>query len=163
MNDKVKIILATVENKSTIVPATQEIQQVEAIAKDIINKKIEENQTLQNEIQDYDTFIQKFKTDQIILVSNETTTTSLKTPILKIDSVTKNILQSQENPTKTYLDLNKRMVQGYLDAVNNDGAEKLNMSDTTYKKSKAYLTTTKEKIDTALLAYTDAPLLAQGQ
>jgi len=55
------------------------------------------------------------------------------------------------------------MVQGYLDAVNNDGPEKLNMSITTYKKSKTYLETTKDKIDTALLAYTDAPLLAQGQ
>ena len=28
------------------------------------------------------------------------------------------------------------MVNGYLDAVNNDGPEKLNMSATTYKNSK---------------------------
>jgi hypothetical protein len=53
------------------------------------------------------------------------------------------------------------MVQGYLDAVNNDGPEKLNMSITTYKKSKTYLEETKGKINTALLAYTDTPLLAQ--
>jgi hypothetical protein len=35
------------------------------------------------------------------------------------------------------------------------------MSSATYKKSKQYLETTKEKIDTALLAYNDGPLLAQ--
>jgi hypothetical protein len=45
--------------------------------------------------------------------------------------------------------------------VNNDGPEKLNMSQTTYKKSKTYLEATKEKIDTALIAYNDKPLLAQ--
>jgi len=80
---------------------------------------------------------------------------------LTIDSATKNILSSQEDPTKTYLDLNKRMVKGYLDAVNNDGPEKLNMSASTYKNSKKYLETTKQKIDTALLAYNNGPLLAQ--
>jgi len=46
--------------------------------------------------------------------------------------------------------------------VNNDGAEKLNMSPSTYSKSKTYLETTKQKIDTALLAYNDKPLIAQA-
>jgi len=163
MNDRVKLILATVENKSTISPATQEIEQVETAAKGIINTKIQENKQLQKEIQDYDKFIKKVQNNKTVLVDEKTMSTSLKSPILHIDSATKNILQSQEDPTKTYLDLNKKMVQGYLDAVQNDGAEKLNMSPTIYKKSKAYLETTKEKIDTALLAYNDTPLLAQGQ
>ena len=162
MNNRVKTILATVENKSTVLPATNQIEQVEKAAKEIINQKIKENQTVQKEIQNYDTFIEKLKKNQIVLVDDTTTTANLKTPILTIDSATKTMLQSQENPTKTYLDLNKRMVQGYLDAVNNDGPEKLNMSTTTYKKSKEYLETTKEKINTALLAYNDKPLLAQG-
>lgn len=158
-----KTILATVENKSTVLPATDQIQQVERAAKEIINTKIKENNTLQKEIKDYDNFIRSIRDDTIVLVKNTTISTSLKAPILTIDAATRNILQTQEDPTKTYLDLNKKMVQGYLDAVDNDGAEKLNMSATTYKKSKKYLETTKEKIDTALLAYTDKPLLAQGQ
>jgi len=163
MNDRVKTILATVENKSTVLPATDQIQQVEKAAQSIINGKIQENKQLQKEIWDYNTFIKKIENNQTVLVDDTTLSTSLTTPLLTIDSPTKNILQTQEDPTKTYLDLNKRMVQGYLDAVNNDGAEKLNMSPTTYKKSKTYLETTKEKIDTALLAYTDTPVLAQGQ
>ena len=163
MNDRVKTILATVENKSTVLPATDQIEQVEKAAQSIINGKIQENKQLQKEIWDYNTFIKKIENNQTVLVDDTTLSTSLTTPLLTIDSPTKNILQTQEDPTKTYLDLNKRMVQGYLDAVNNDGAEKLNMSPTTYKKSKTYLETTKEKIDTALLAYTDTPVLAQGQ
>lgn len=163
MNDRVKIILATVENKSTILPATDQIQQVETAAKNMINSKIQENRAVQKEIKEYDNFIKKLKNNEIVLVDDKTISASFKAPLLTIDSPTKKILQSQEDPTKTYLDLNKRMVQWYLDAVNNDGAEKLNMSATTYKKSKQYLETTKEKIDTALLAYTNTPLLAQGQ
>lgn len=161
MNDRVKTILATVENKSTILPATSQIQQVEKAAQGIIEKNIKENQTLQKEVSEYDEFIKKLQNNPIALVDDKTLSVSLKTPILTIDSPTKNILQSQEDPTKTYLSLNKRMVQGYLDAVNNDGPEKLNMTTATYKKSKKYLETTKEKIDTALLAYSDKPLLAQ--
>ena len=42
MNDNVKVILATIENKSTILPATKQIQEVETAAKGIINKKIQE-------------------------------------------------------------------------------------------------------------------------
>jgi len=161
MSDRVKTIVATIENKSTILPATQQIQQVEKIAQGIIKSKIKENQTTQKEIQKYDNFIKKLKANEVVLVADKTTSASLTTPLFTLDPATKDILQSQEDPNKTYLNLNKNMVQGYLDAVNNDGPEKLNMSQSTYSKSKKYLETTKEKIDTALLAYNDHPLLAQ--
>jgi len=65
MNNRVKTILATVENNSTIQPATSQIQQVEQAAKNIINSKIKENQTVEKEIQDYDVFIKKLK-DKVI-------------------------------------------------------------------------------------------------
>lgn len=163
MNDRVKTILATVENKSTIVPATSQIEDVEKAAKWMINSSIQENKKTQNEIKNYDSFIKKLQGKEIVLVSDTTATASFNTPLRTVDAPTRQILQAQEDPTKTYLDLNKKMVQGYLDAVNNDGPEKLNMSTSTYKNSKKYLETTKEKIDTALLAYTDKPVLAQGQ
>ncbi|MEI8009097.1 MAG: hypothetical protein WCI00_07105 [bacterium] len=50
MSDRVKTILATVENKSTVLPATDQIQQVEKDAQSIINGKIQENKQLQKEI-----------------------------------------------------------------------------------------------------------------
>jgi len=111
MNNRVKTIVAMVENKSTISPATAQIQQVEKAAQGIIKNKIEENKILGNEIKDYDTFIKKLQNNPIALVADKTFTASLKTPILTIDTPTKNILQAQEDPNKTYLSLNKRMVQ----------------------------------------------------
>lgn len=163
MNDRVKTILATVENSSKIAPATQQIQEVAQAAQGIITKQKQKNQERMEEIQSYDSFIEKFKENEIVLVDEDTVSAKLTAPLLTIDSHTKSILQSQEDPTKTYLNLNKKMVEGYLYAINTDGAEKLNMSQSTYNKSKKYLETTKKGIDTALLAYEDKPLLAQSQ
>jgi hypothetical protein len=162
MNDKVTTILATVENKANILPATKQIQQVQKAAQSIIDDQQKENETLQKEISDYDSFIKKIQDQTIVLVDDKKISASLSTPLLTIDATTKTILSSQEDPTKTYLTLNQKMVNGYLKAVNTDGAEKLNMSQSTYTKSKKYLETTKEKIDTALLAYSDKPMLAQA-
>ncbi|MEI6672330.1 MAG: hypothetical protein WCL02_02990 [bacterium] len=111
MNDRVKMILATVENKSTISPATHQIESVEKAANSIIDASIKENKKAQNEIKNYDTFIKKMQKNQTVLVSDTTATASFKAPLLTIDAPTKQILQAQEDPTKTYLDLNKRMVQ----------------------------------------------------
>ncbi len=163
MNDRVKTITATIEHKATVQPATKQLQEVEQAAKNIIDKKIQENKDIQEKIKDYGTFIKDIEDNQTVLVDEKSESVSLKAPLLTIDTPTKNVLDNQEDPTKTYLDLNKRMVQGYLDAVNNDGPEKLNMTETTYTQSKKYLETTKENIDTALLAYNDQPILAQTQ
>jgi DNA repair exonuclease SbcCD ATPase subunit len=139
MNDRVKTILATVENTSTITPATQQIQEVENAAQGIIQKQIEKNKERQKEVEDYDNFIEKLKSDDVVLVDDDTISAKLTTPLLTIDTHTQNILQSQEDPTKTYLNLNKKMVEGYLYAINTDGPEKLNMTQSTYNKSKKYL------------------------
>lgn len=111
MSNRVKTILATVENKSTILPASKQIQEVETAAQNIINQKIQENKTTQQQLKSYDTFIKNLRTKETILVADTTTTTSLKTPILTIDSATKTILANQEDPNKTYLTLNQKMVE----------------------------------------------------
>ncbi|MEI7918863.1 MAG: hypothetical protein WCH65_01250 [bacterium] len=84
MHDNVKTILATIENKSTILPANKQIEQVEKATKDIINQKIKENKDLQNQIKNYDQFIKKFK-DTNVLVDAKTTTANFSAPLLTID------------------------------------------------------------------------------
>jgi len=85
MNDRVKTILATVENKSTILPATDQIQAVEKAAKDIINKKIQENKQVQKEMEQYDTFIKNLQDKTTVLVSDETISATLSSPLLTMD------------------------------------------------------------------------------
>lgn len=153
IHEKAKTLISIIDTKSNIQPATTEIENIKNTAQSIIQETQKENQELQNKIKDYDTFIRSLQADKIVLVSQNTTTTQLKSPLLKIDTASKTILKNQEDPTKTYLALNKTMVDGYLKAINNDSAQKLNMTQSTYNKSKKYLETTKEKIDNQLLAY----------
>jgi len=113
-NDKITKILAIADNKSNILPATKEIEQVEQAAQKMIENTIQENKKMQEAIKDYDSFIKQFKEDNdIVLVKNDSTknTTKFMTPIMKIDAPTKHILDTQEDPTKTYLSLNKQMVE----------------------------------------------------
>ena len=143
-HDEVQRILAIVNNTSDIKAANKEISDIEQAAKKIIQKSQEENKELQEQIKDYDNFIQNIKENSISLVSQEQVATQLETPLFTIDKTSKQLLSSQEDPTQSYLKLNQKMVDGYLFAINNDGPEKLNMTQATYNKSKTYLETTKE-------------------
>lgn len=84
MHDNVKTILATIENKSTILPANTQIEQVEKASKKIINEKIQENKDLQKQIKNYDSFIKGFR-DKTILVDAKTTSANFSAPLLTID------------------------------------------------------------------------------
>ena len=155
MQTKVKTILATIENKSSISPATKELHNIQHAAQTMIDQSIQANKQTEKDIMEYDTFIQNLKEQKTVLVANTTNATTLTSPLLHIDNHSKTIIQNQEDPNKSYLSLNKTMVDGYLKAIQTDGPEKLNMTQSTYDKSKTYLETTKNKIDTALLAYND--------
>ncbi len=163
-NDQVKNILAIVDNQSTVTPNINGIETVKKAATNIIKKNRDEQLKIQEQLKDYDNFIKNLEATNIVLVNDTNEKVELKTNILDIDNYSKNILDMQEDPTKTYLDLNKNMVEGYLNALYNDGPEKLNMTQSTYNKSQTYLETTKNKIDQALFAYndTDQTMLAQS-
>lgn len=163
MHEKAKKLVSMIDTKSNIQPATAEIQQIQDTAQQMIQQSQEDNKSIQTKIKEYDKFIRSLPTEKIVLVNQQQSSTQLNTPLFKIDSASKTILKNQEDPVKTYLTLNKTMVDGYLRAIHNDGAQKLNMTTSTYNKSKKYLETTKEKIDTTLLAYEESeqtPLLA---
>lgn len=71
MNDRVKTIIATVDNVSTIKPATKQIEEVRSAAQGIIDEKRKENLKIEQQIQDYDTFIKKLKNDEVVLVDEK--------------------------------------------------------------------------------------------
>ena len=158
--NEVQNILAIANNTSDVKAANKEISEIEQTAQKIIKNLQKENKNIQDKIKNYDNFINEIKEQNISLVAQNETSTILTTPLFTIDNTSKQILHSQEDPTQSYLSLNKKMVDGYLYAVNNDGPEKLNMTQSVYNKSKKYLETTKSNIDNALLAY-ENPLLAQ--
>lgn len=139
-------ILQTIASDSKVTPAKKEIDEAERTTQTLINDKRKEIDTLSRRIEKYDTFISDLKKDTIQLVKDETTSLSISTPLMKLPQETKNRISLQEDPTKTYLDLNKWLIQGYLKALEKDGPEKLAMTNDTYNKSKQYLTTLQNNI-----------------
>jgi hypothetical protein len=86
-----------------------------------------------------------------------------------MNDTTKQLIANQEAPNKTYLALNKTLVQGYRQAIASSSAADLNMTPDTYKKSSDYLDTLAQKIDNATTisdqqepAKTEKILLAAG-
>jgi hypothetical protein len=101
---------------------------------------------LANEVKSYDTFIKKVEANTVKLVSANNLQTSISAPLITMNESTKQMIASQESPTKTYIALNKTLVNGYVKAMENSSATDLNMTNDVYKKSKTYLTTLQERI-----------------
>ncbi|MCF7835432.1 phage tail protein, partial [Candidatus Gracilibacteria bacterium] len=58
----------------------------------------------------------------------------------------KKIILAQESPTKTYINTQKKIVKGYINALENNDAKTLNMSELVYSKSINYLQNLDKKI-----------------
>ena len=144
--EKLDKISYGINNKSNI---SVESENINKIAKEVVNimekKRSEYNTLSDNILNNYDKFISDLKLSGI-LVSEEKEKNSFETNILNIDSLNREILSKQESPTKTYLSLNEKFVDGYLSAIKDNSAESLNMTQDTYYKSQKYLSELKNKI-----------------
>jgi prophage antirepressor-like protein len=100
-------IIQTISADSKVTPANKEINDAQRVTQDLINDKRKEVQELSRKVQNYDAFISNLQKDNVQLVKEETTTLNISTPLMKLPQATKEIISSQEDPSKTYLDLNK--------------------------------------------------------
>jgi len=153
--DQANNILAIINTPANVNPTIEKIKNIENQAQTIIHDKQKEIQAIESQIQnDYPWFIKDIINSDIKLVKDDDKiNVTLSSPIFAINPSTKAIIANQDNPAKTYLEINKWMVDGYLDALNNDWAEKLNMNQITYDNSKNYLEKLSQKINETLPAF----------
>ncbi len=145
-NNKIKNILEDMQD-ANIQWQTDEIRNIWQQAQDIISKQRNENIKLaQNIKSDYDGFIKIIEKNPTRLVSNDKIDIELSADLFKIPDQTKKILLAQEAPLKTYTDSQTKIVKWYLNALNNNDAKSLNMTQLTYSKSINYLSTLDKKI-----------------
>lgn len=137
---QIETIKWTINADSKVTAASKEIKQAKAIADSMVNQKQQEIKNIQDQVKDYDQFITDIQKNQIQLVSqNENMQTTISTPLININETTKQLLANQEAPEKTYIALNKSLVQWYQKAMASSSAADLNMTDDTYQKSQKYL------------------------
>lgn len=101
--------------------------------------------TTQDQIDhDYDGFLSSIQTT---LVSDNTETSSLGTPLFTANTKIIDTVKTQQNPSATYLELNKKVMDGFGNALQTHSAADLNMSLLTYNETKNYVNKTREAVD----------------
>lgn len=140
--------LALLELPTTIQVNTDGIDEVRSEAQKRISNEKDALDTLQQTIQNnYDNFLKSIKTT---LVSNEGGNVSLSTNLLGANKKVLETLNTEKHPQQSYLELNKKVMQGFANSLATHSAEDLNMSLLTYNETKTYIHNTLGVVDEAL-------------
>ena len=105
--NSIQNIIQTISADSKATPASKEINDAQRVTQKLINEKRQEIDSLSKRVQQYDSLVSDLKKDDIQLVKDNTMALNISTPLMKLPQKTKDIISSQEDPGKTYLDLNK--------------------------------------------------------
>lgn len=113
-------------------------------AQEIIYDKKQEITAIQQQIiNEYENFLASLQTT---LVSDETENTTFGTTLFTANDSVIETIKSEPNPTKSYLELNKTVMDGFANALNKYSAEELDMSLLTYNETKNYVMNTREAV-----------------
>lgn len=111
---------------------------------DIVHERKQEISELQSKIiNDYDAFIQSLQTT---LVSDDSQTATLGAALFTANEDIVDTVKAEPNPTASYLELNKKVMDGFANALDKYGPEELNMSLLTYNETKNYVKNTREGV-----------------
>lgn len=131
-------------------PIKWEVVKIQGIQKQtqkiIANQRKENIKLAENIKTDYDWFIKTLEKKWSILASNQEISKDFRSDLFNIPSNKKEIILAQENPTNTYLKTQDKVVKWYLNALQNNDAKALNMSELAYSKSINYLQNLDKKI-----------------
>lgn len=134
-------LLQTDENTAANYDGINAVKQQAQTLIETTKQDIQETQkALQN---NYDEFIKALQTS---LVSDDEQSAVLGTPLFTANEKVISSLIAQEQPEKTYLDLNKKIMDGFANALNTNSASDLNMTELTYRETKSYVENTQKAI-----------------
>ncbi len=96
---------------------------------------------------DYDSFVTSLQTT---LVSSDTESSTLGSSLFTADKSIIKAIKDEPNPMKSYLELNKKVMTGFANALDTYGPTDLNMSLLTYNETRSYVEKTITTIDNGL-------------
>ena len=98
---------------------------------------------------DYDKFLVAVWNNDTTLVKDNSFDITLSTKLFDMDKDTIKALSNKENVVQKYMDYNMNNLQGYLNALENNSPETLNMDEKVYNLNKDYLRKIKDVSDEA--------------
>lgn len=147
---KEKDVVAYLNKPNKVLPNIDWVKDAVKWAQNYVQKKKIENNKLSQKIKDnYKDFLKDISNNK--LVSNEDLwEIEFKSSLFNGDQELVERISNQENPSKTYLELNKTFIDWFKDSLNKNTAEYLKMDESTYNKTKSYMNTLSNKVDYTL-------------
>ena len=140
--------LALVNTPTRIEINTNGINEVRDQAQQRVHEEKQNLDSLQQRIEnDYDNFVKELQTS---LVSNESTNMSLSTNLLGADKKILDTMKNEAHPDQSYLELNKKVMDGFANSLATHTPEELNMSLLTYNETKNYIGKTLKAVNEGL-------------
>lgn len=143
--------LALVDLPTRIDVNTEGIEEVRSQAQQHVNEQKDKLDELQWSIEhEYDTFLDSLQTT---LVSNDSSSISLSTNLLGADKRVIETMKNESHPEQSYLELNKKVMEGFANSLETHSPEDLNMSLLTYNETKNYIGKTLDAVNEGLGIY----------
>lgn len=98
---------------------------------------------------DYDSFLVAVWNNDSSLVKDNSFNITLSTQLFDMDKNTVKALSNQEDIMKKYMDYNMNNLQWYINALENNSPETLNMDEEVYNLNKSYLSKVKDEAEAA--------------
>jgi hypothetical protein len=137
------------------------IKEIETKYYSVVNDIKENNNKVKTKLsEDYNKFLENISENKITLVNNNIDV-SLGTNIFEINDDILDIMQDK-NPNKMYLDYHSKNLKWYIDAIDNNSAEDLNMTNEIYQENKKYLYELKDKVNFVYNSLDNNILLSQN-
>jgi len=144
-------VLSFLSNKDRVELNYQWLNVMKKQVDSIISDKRNELKFISDKIiNNYDWFLSEVWKNLYQFVWDKNIEASFELPLLELDGNTNFVLKNQENPIKSYLDMNKKEIDWYLSSLENNSPLSLWMTETEYSLSKSYLKNARDKVNLGL-------------
>lgn len=141
-------VIALLSTPSNTAANIEGVDAVNHQAQSRINSLKTDISSVQDSIRsNYDAFVQAMQTT---LVSDNSESSTLGSSLFTADASIVKAIKEEPNPMKSYLELNKKVMNGFANALDTYGPIDLNMSLLTYNETRNYVEKTRTTIDKGL-------------
>lgn len=127
-SEQVKMIQTRLREAIVVTPNIEGVSKVLSQAQSYLGRIQSVYREEANQIRDWDRFLDTIQHEVLVTTAETTEPVVFSAPLFLTDQGTKKLLSTQESPTKSYLALNKVLVDGFYHALSTKTPTELNLS-----------------------------------
>lgn len=143
---EIDAIQSILDADTTVTPDYDSIQEASNTLQELFASVRSDLQERKQDLENYDLFLDKINTAN--LINNRSIEGTISTSLYKINEETSSIMENAEHPTKSYLDLEEKLTDWYLNALETRSANDLQIQPWTHNQLTQFFKNTKQDIQT---------------